>query len=98
MRTLLAAVLLTAASFAQAQVYRWVDQKGTVHYSNEKPPAGANARLLNIDAKAGPASPDSLDCYSVRCQGERLEQRLARREELLAKDVALRTAATPKPW
>ena len=59
---------------------------------------GANAKVLNIDAKAGPASPDTLDCYTVRCQGERLEQRLARREELLAQDVALRTAATPKPW
>ena len=98
MRTGVFTLLLLSASLAQAQVYRWVDAKGTVHYSNEKPPAGASAKVLNIDAKAGPASPDTLDCYTVRCQGERLEQRLARREELLAQDVAVRAAAAPKPW
>jgi len=98
MRAVVFLSLMLASAAAGAQVYRWVDAKGTVTYSNEKPPPDANAKMLNIDAKAGPASPDTLDCYTVRCQGERLEQRLARREELLAQDVALRTAATPKPW
>jgi hypothetical protein len=98
MRAVVFLSLMLASAIASAQVYRWVDAKGTVTYSNEKPPVDANAKMLNIDAKAGPASPDTLDCYTVRCQGERLEQRLARREELLAQDVALRTAATPKPW
>ena len=98
MRFLLSLILALVSASAAAQVYRWVDAQGTVHYSSEKPPAGANATLLNIDAKAGPASPDTLDCYTVRCQGERLEERLARREELLARDVEARTAAAPKPW
>jgi hypothetical protein len=91
-------LLVFFSTLADAQVYRWVDAKGTVTYSSEKPPAGVNASVLNIDAKAGAASPDTLDCYTVRCQGERLEQRLARREELLARDVAQRAAAAPKPW
>jgi len=91
-------LLVVFSTLADAQVYRWVDAKGTVTYSSEKPPAGVNASVLSIDAKAGPASPDTLDCYTVRCQGERLEQRLARREELLALDVAQRAAAAPKPW
>lgn len=99
MRTGVFLVLLSFAALAQAQVYRWVDAKGTVHYSSEKPPADVkDAKVLNIDAKAGPASPDTLDCYTVRCQGERLEQRLARREEELARDAALRAAAAPKRW
>jgi len=98
MRLLLSLILALVSASAAAQVYRWVDAKGTVHYSSEQPPAGVNAKVLNIDAKAGPASPDTLDCYSVRCQGERLEERLARREELLARDVESRTAAAPKPW
>jgi hypothetical protein len=98
MRAAIFLLFVLASAGAHAQVYRWVDAKGTVHYSSEKPPADVKAKLLNIDAKAGPASPDTLDCYTLRCQGERLEQRLARREELLARDVALRTAATPKPW
>ncbi|HEX6692278.1 MAG TPA: DUF4124 domain-containing protein [Burkholderiales bacterium] len=98
MRTAVLILCLAFASLAQAQVYRWVDAKGTVHYSSEKPPAGVEAKVLNIDAKAGPASPDTLDCYTLRCQGERLEQRLARREEMLAQDAALRAAAAPKRW
>ena len=32
--------LLLAATPATAQVYRWVDGKGTVHYSNAKPVPG----------------------------------------------------------
>jgi hypothetical protein len=91
----LALLFVAFSACAGAQVYRWVDAKGTVHYSSEKPPADVKATELNIDAKAGPASPDTLDCYTVRCQGERLEQRLARREQLLAQDVALRAAAAP---
>ena len=63
-----------------AQVYRWVDEKGTVHYSNATPPPGVKFTIIDRDAKAGPPSPDSTECYTVRCQGERLEQRLARRE------------------
>ena len=80
---------------AAAQVYRWVDEKGTVHYSNSTPPAGAKFTIIDRDAKAGPPSPDSAECYTVRCQGERLEQRLARREASDARYAAERAAATP---
>src|SRR5258706_9605792 len=93
---LLLAVLV--AGVAQAQVYRWVDEKGTVHYSNTTPPAGVKATTVDIEAKAGAPTPESLECYTVRCQGERLEQRLARREVLEAQDFARRQAAAPKPF
>ena len=96
-RALLLLSLLAVASTASAQVYRWVDEKGTVHYSNTTPPKGAKATVIDSDAKAGPASPESAECYTVRCQGERLEQRLARREELEARLAAERFAAMPKP-
>jgi hypothetical protein len=79
-----------------AQVYRWVDEKGTVHYSNSTPPPEVKATVIDPDAKAGPPSPESWECYTVRCQGERLEQRLARREELEARLAAERAAAAPK--
>lgn len=96
MRILLLAGLLIASTAAPAQVYRWVDAKGTVHYSNATPPAEAKATLVDVDAKAGPASPDSADCYTLRCQGERMELRLARREELETRLAAERAAAAPK--
>ena len=97
MRVFLFLSLLAAVNTVSAQVYRWVDEKGTVHYSNSTPPAGVKATVIDADAKAGPPSPESWECYTVRCQGERLEQRLARREELEVRLAAERLAAAPKP-
>lgn len=94
MRTLVLLLLLLAAP-AHAQVYRWIDARGTVHYSNTPPPPEVKATTLHIDARPGPAAPDSADCYSVRCQGERMESRQARREELDAQLAAERVALIP---
>ena len=96
-RTALASLALVTATSAVAQVYRWVDEKGTVHYSNAKPPAGVQARQVDLEARPGDPSPDTKECYTVRCQGERLEQRLARREAAEARDYAERIANTPRP-
>ncbi|HZO04738.1 MAG TPA: DUF4124 domain-containing protein [Burkholderiales bacterium] len=95
LRALLLISLLAAATTASAQIYRWVDEKGTVHYSNSAPPNGVKAKVVDPGAKAGPPSPESADCYTLRCQGERLEQRLARREELELRDANERAAAAP---
>jgi hypothetical protein len=88
---------LLAAAAADAQIYRWVDEKGTVHYSNSTPPAGAKATLVDPNAKEGPPAAESKECYTVRCQGERMEQRQARREELEARLAAERAAQAPRP-
>ncbi len=92
----IAVLLLFVPLAASAQVYRWVE-RGTVHYSNEVPPKGVKATTLAIDARPGSASPDSQECYSVRCQGERMEQRLAQREAADTRAAAERAAATPPP-
>src|SRR3981081_2140011 len=83
---------------AHAQVFRWVDEKGTVHYSNAAPPAGVKSTTGDIEAKQGLPDAESTECYTVRCQGERMEQRLARREVLEAQDAARRAAAAPKAF
>src|SRR6185503_15955656 len=98
MRFHLALLLLVTSFAAHAQVYRWVDKNGTVHYSDAAPPSGVKAATIDIDTKPGAPSPDTTECYSVRCQGERLEQRLARREVVQARDAELRAALTPPPW
>ena len=95
MTRLLLLGLLLAATPVMAQVYRWVDEKGTVHYSNAAPPAGVKATVVDPDGKPGAPSAESGECYTVRCQGERLEQRLARREELETRLAAERAAAAP---
>jgi hypothetical protein len=94
---IVSAALLCAAQHTAAQVYRWVDEKGTVHYSQSAPPPGVKAKLVDIEVKQGPPSPDSKDCYTVRCQGERMEERIARREELDARLAAERAAHAPRP-
>lgn len=97
MRVLLLFAFMLASAQAAAQIYRWVDSKGTIHYSNSAPPAGIKSTVVDPDAKEGPPAPDTYDCYTVRCQGERMEQRLARREELETRLAAERAAAAPQP-
>ena len=96
-RTLFLLALLLAYGAAQAQIYRWVDQNGRVQYSNVKPPKEIPATLVDPDAKAGPATPDSTECYTIRCQGERMEERQRKRDADEAKSAAERAATAPKP-
>lgn len=53
-RPALAGALLLAMASAGAQVYKWVDKKGVVHYS-DTPPANAPARQINASGSAEPA-------------------------------------------
>jgi hypothetical protein len=96
-RALVYAIFFLALPAAAADVYRWVDEKGTVHYSNEAPPRSAKATKVDIEAEPRAPVNEDAECYTVRCQGERLEERLARREQIEAREAAERTAAMPRP-
>ena len=98
MRALVFLLLMGFAFAASAQIYRWVDANGLVHYSNTKPPKGANATVIDPDAKQAPASPESTECYTIRCQGERMEERQRRREADEARLAAERAAAAPRQY
>ena len=55
MRVLAAFCLLVVAFAAQAQLYRWTDESGKVHYTDTQPPANAK----NVEKKgAARASPE----------------------------------------
>jgi hypothetical protein len=97
MRCAFLLILLLSAAQASAQVYRWVDAKGRVHYSNEAPPPGVKPTIVDINAQPGPPAAESVECHTVRCQGERLEQRQARRDVLDARLAAERIALSPPP-
>jgi hypothetical protein len=98
MRPILAASLFALAAPAMAaDIYRWVDEKGAVHYSNGAPPSGVRATKIEVDAEPRAPVVENGECYTVRCQGERLEQRLAMREQIEARLAAERAAATPRP-
>lgn len=96
MRAGLILCLFCAATYADAQIYRWVDPKGTIHYSNTNPPQGVKATVVDIPAKEGLPAPETRECYTIRCQGERMEERQRRRDELEARLAAERAAAAPK--
>ena len=47
-------VLLAAlATPVQAEIYRWVDEHGLVHYSNSRPPEGVKATVVGPAARGG---------------------------------------------
>ena len=93
---LLFLLLLFASVPASAQIYRWVDANGRVNFSNTAPPKGVNATVVDPNAKEGPPAADSSECYTVRCQGERMEERQRRRESETERMAAERAAAAPK--
>jgi len=95
-RALLLVALIVMAGAAQAQIYRWVDQYGRVQYSNEKPPKEFKATIVDPDAKAGPPTPESTECHTIRCQGEAMEQRQRQRDADDAREASARAAAAPK--
>ena len=89
--------LIFFAGNACAQIYRWVDANGRVNFSNATPPAGVQATVVDPNAKEGRPSAESTECYTIRCQGERMEERQRRRDADEAKSAAERAATAPRP-
>lgn len=58
-KSVLLAVMLAFAASAFAQMYRWVDKDGRVHYTATPPPPGVKARALQAPAGAAPAPGDA---------------------------------------
>ena len=58
MRTVMAAVLMVAATSAAAQMYRWTDQSGRVHFT-DTPPPGSARNVQKRAAGAGGADPSA---------------------------------------
>jgi hypothetical protein len=97
-RLLLLTVLLVSSANVPAQIYRWVDSQGRVNFSNSAPPQGVQATVVDADAKEAPPPADSgPDCHTIRCQGERLEERQQKRDAHEARRDAERAALAPKP-
>ncbi len=97
MRALLIATLVLLSAPAAAQIFRWTDQNGVVHYSNVKPPKSVAVTVIDDSSREAAPGPESAECYTIRCQGERLEQRQRLRDEAEARAQAERIANSPKP-
>lgn len=72
---LLAGCLWLAGQTAAADVYKWRDEKGVVHYSQE-PPSDRRATILGIETDAAAARRPTAprECQTIQCQYERLRQ------------------------
>ena len=53
-RSLIAVALLLLAPLATAQVYKWTDAGGTVHYAQAPPPAGTKYKEVKTSASVQP--------------------------------------------
>jgi hypothetical protein len=58
-RPLFALVLLLVAPLVSAQVYKWVDAKGTTHFSESPPPVGTKYSQVNVATSDGDAASSS---------------------------------------
>ncbi len=90
---LLALSLLLAAGAAHAQIYRWTDANGRVNFSNSPPPQGVKSVVVDANAKEGLPEPQSAECHTIRCQGERMEERQRKRQTEVERMAAERAAA-----
>jgi len=97
MRTALFLALLALTLSARADVYRWIDENGTVNYSTSVPAEKTNASTISFaDAKGGFVSSSPLPC-STRCQGERMQPQFVQRELAAAQEFAQRMELMPPP-
>lgn len=61
LRFALVSGLLLIAGAASAQVYKWTDASGTVHYSESAPPAGTRFTRIHTSGNADPVAPPPAD-------------------------------------
>ncbi len=87
----LALLLALAVPIASAQVYKWVDEKGQVHYG-EKPPAGSKPSAVKPPAVSPNPPAQAQDFPSQELESRRRQIKRAEDEERQARDAANREA------
>ena len=90
-RILWCAAVLTLATSASAEIYKWVDKDGKVQYSDTPPPA-AQTKQLNINT--GPAAPQQTYVEKAKESQKRVadQKDASAKEEDTAKQAAQKEA------
>lgn len=81
---------------SEARTYKWVDEDGTTHYSQSKPP-GRNAEELSMHQPRTPGSAVNDECASLTCRAGRLEAERREKEEAARKIRAAAARAARQP-
>ncbi len=99
MLRILLATLVAAAPLAQAETYKWVDERGVVNYSNAPPPGSAKGAVPAQTVpdrvstnQTDPATNQSIEVYR-RLDAE--QQEWLQRQYLMAMQAAATPAAAP---
>lgn len=72
MRNLIILLSLLISISASAQVYKWVDEKGVVHYTDQPPTQNAKpAKLPPLQTYKGGAVPNNLDKFAKPVAGSK---------------------------
>ena len=89
-RVILALLLSTGAGIASAQVYKWTDANGQIHYGQQKPDDATPVQTLDIaPPPAAPAHPDPtaevarIKALSEQMARERQAAEQARQEQAI---------------
>lgn len=77
---IIALLFLTSAGRAAAQVYKWTDASGQVHYSQKKPDDATQAQTLDI-APPLPATPANTDSATEIARINALSEQMARERQ-----------------
>jgi len=91
MKTFIAAVIALAfASPGAAQLYKWVDKDGKVHYS-DAPPAKEESKRLSIPTNPAPEPPKSAVARDKELdKGRKAAQEASKKTEDTAKATAVK--------
>jgi len=89
MKKLLFILLILASVNAIAELRKWVDADGKVHYSDQPPPANVKAKILHIASEVAPAS-------GVAASGSAAPKTIAEREAELKKTQLAKKEAAEK--
>jgi len=76
-----------------AQVYKWVDDKGVTHYG-QRPAQEATSALRKLDIRVkgnDPAPLPGATCYTIQCQYERMRDDRLIRDEAWRREMETRT-------
>jgi Spy/CpxP family protein refolding chaperone len=96
---LIAAAALTAAGMAGAATYKWVDEKGVVHYSDKVPPEAVDKANVELNKQGIPVKKTDKALTpeqrrAIEQDAERQKQTTRQQEEAARRDRALLSSYT----
>ncbi|MBV9189688.1 MAG: DUF4124 domain-containing protein [Betaproteobacteria bacterium] len=98
MPRILLLALLAAAPFAQAETYKWVDERGVVNYSNTPPASGATpavAQAVSDRVSTYQTDPQTNNAIEVYRRLDANQQEWLQRQQIMAMQAQAAPASSP---